>query len=305
MNGIINVNKPAGWTSQDVCAKLRGLLHIRKIGHTGTLDPMATGVLPVCIGKATRIIEYYDADYKSYHAVMQLGTVTDTLDITGEILETNDHSDVDINQLREAFKAYSGTIEQMPPKYSALRVNGKRAYELAREGVEFELKTRKVEIISNELISADFDKGIVEFDVTCSKGTYIRTMIDDIGWKLGCGACMTALERTASGYFNIENSVTIEELASTDAGDIEKYIIPMEETLINLGKVQLDNNRIMAFINGNPSDPWAFSVTEETNYDNYYRIYSGDFFIGIGSIDNDSIRPEKVINGDILQSERT
>lgn len=305
MNGIINVNKPAGWTSQDVCAKLRGLLHIRKIGHTGTLDPMATGVLPVCIEKATRIIEYYDADYKSYHAVMQLGTVTDTLDITGEILETNDHSDVDINQLREAFKAYSGTIEQMPPKYSALRVNGKRAYELAREGVEFELKTRKVEIISNELISADFDKGIVEFDVTCSKGTYIRTMIDDIGWKLGCGACMTALERTASGYFNIENSVTIEELASTDAGDIEKYIIPMEETLINLGKVQLDNNRIMAFINGNPSDPWAFSVTEETNYDNYYRIYSGDFFIGIGSIDNDSIRPEKVINGDILQSERT
>lgn len=305
MNGIINVNKPAGWTSQDVCAKLRGLLHIRKIGHTGTLDPMATGVLPVCIEKATRIIEYYDADYKSYHAVMQLGTVTDTLDITGEILETNDHSDVDINQLREAFKAYSGTIEQMPPKYSALRVNGKRAYELAREGVEFELKTRKVEIISNELISADFDKGIVEFDVTCSKGTYIRTMIDDIGWKLGCGACMTALERTASGYFNIENSVTIEELASTDAGDIEKYIIPMEETLINLGKVQLDNNRIMAFINGNPSDSWAFSVTEETNYDNYYRIYSGDFFIGIGSIDNDSIRPEKVINGDILQSERT
>ncbi len=299
MNGIINVNKPAGWTSQDVCAKLRGLLHIKKIGHTGTLDPMATGVLPVCIGKATRIIEYYDADYKSYHAVMQLGTVTDTLDITGEILETHDYSVVNESMLREAFKAYTGVVEQLPPKYSALRVNGKRAYELAREGVEFELKTRKVEITKNEISHMDLDSGIIEFDVNCSKGTYIRTIIDDIGRELGCGACMTALERTGSGYFRIEDAVSIEELTGLNAGDIEKYLIPMEETLINLGKVQLNDNRVMAFINGNPSDSWAYSVTEETNYGNYYRIYSGDSFIGIGSIENDSIKPQKVINADI------
>ena len=140
MNGVINVNKPEGWTSQDVCAKLRSRLHIKKIGHTGTLDPMATGVLPVCIGKATRIIEYYDADYKSYRATMKLGMTSDTLDITGEILKRIDYSNVDENAVREAFKAYTGTVEQIPPKYSALRVDGKRAYELAREGEEFELK---------------------------------------------------------------------------------------------------------------------------------------------------------------------
>jgi tRNA pseudouridine55 synthase len=175
---------------------------------------MATGVLPVCFGKATRIIEYYDADMKSYHAVMQLGTETDTLDITGNILASRDYSNVSEKAVTEAFKAYTGHVGQVPPKYSALKVNGKRAYDLAREGKDFELNKRYVEITRNEVSSMDLDRGIIEFDVTCSKGTYIRTICDDIGRSLGCGAVMTSLTRTASGYFRIEDSHSIEEVAA-------------------------------------------------------------------------------------------
>ncbi len=204
-DGIINVNKPAGWTSQDVCTKLRHVLHIKKIGHTGTLDPMATGVLPVCVGKATRIIEYYDRDPKSYHASMKLGIRTDTLDITGKILETSGCREVSEKAVREAFKAYKGNVRQIPPKYSALKINGKRAYDLAREGKDFEIKPREIIIYDNEVTRVDLERGEVEFDVTCSKGTYIRTICDDIGNDLGCGAVMTALTRTASGYFRIED----------------------------------------------------------------------------------------------------
>ena len=297
MNGVININKPEGWTSQDVCAKLRSRLHIKKIGHTGTLDPMATGVLPVCIGKATRIIEYYDADYKSYRASMKLGMTSDTLDITGEILETSDCSKVSENAGREAFNAYTGTIEQLPPKYSALKVNGKRAYELAREGKEFELAARRIEIYSNEIVAYNIDT--IVFEVTCSKGTYIRTMIDDIGRKLGCGALMTALERSGSGFFKIEDAIDIEELCAMSDSEIEKRIIPMEETLINLGTIELNDNRVTAFINGNDSYSTGYTITQDSVFKNCYRVYNRNSFIGIGSVDNDSLKPQKVINADI------
>ena len=202
-DGIINVNKPEGWTSQDICTKLRHRLHIKKIGHTGTLDPMATGVLPVCIGKATRIIEYYDDDRKTYHACMKLGYTSDTLDIWGNTERSGDFSDVTEDMIMSAFAAYTGIIEQIPPKYSALRINGKRAYDLAREGQDFEIKSRRIMIYANTVTGIDLAAGEVEFDVTCSKGTYIRTICDDIGRTLGCGAVMSSLERTASGYFRI------------------------------------------------------------------------------------------------------
>ena len=294
INGVINVNKPEGWTSQDVCAKLRSRLHIKKIGHTGTLDPMATGVLPICIAKATRIIEYYDADYKTYRATMKLGLTSDTLDITGEILTTADYSNVSENAVREAFKAYTGVIDQLPPKYSALKVNGKRAYELAREGKDFELATRKVEIVSNEILAFNNMDTIV-FDVTCSKGTYIRTMIDDIGRALGCGAVMTALERRGSGYFKIEDAIGIEDLCALSDEEIEKLVVPMDETLINLGIIQLNDNRITAFINGNESSDRTFTIQEPSNFENYYRIYSDNRFLGIGILDDKSLRPVKVL----------
>lgn len=327
-DGIININKPEGWTSQDVCSKLRHVLKIKKTGHTGTLDPMATGVLPVCTGKATRIIEYYDDDMKSYHAVMQLGIETDTLDITGEVLKTCDHSHVSETAVMEAFKAYTGHVGQVPPKYSALKVDGKRAYDLAREGKDFELKKRYVEISRNEVSFMDLEKGIIEFDVTCSKGTYIRTICDDIGRALGCGAAMTSLTRTASGYFRIEDSHTLEEViaaaeedreAENNASALEKLIIPADITLTNLGIIELNNNRVTAFLNGNSSWPGNFRVLQKSGFKNTYRVYAqpADWrerpaltdgslpdisrfsknraFLGTATLENGSLVPAKVI----------
>ena len=293
-DGIINVNKPAGWTSQDVCTKLRHVLHIRKTGHTGTLDPMATGVLPVCVGKATRIIEYYDRDSKSYHASMKLGVTTDTLDITGKVLETSGYQDVSEKAVREAFKAYTGSVEQIPPKYSALKINGKRAYDLAREGKAFEISPRVITIYSNTITRMDLESGEIEFDVTCSKGTYIRTICDDIGRTLGCGAAMTALTRTSSGYFRIEDSHTIEEIME-DKDPLRNMLIPADVTLEKLGKITLNDNRITAFLNGNSSWSNGFRITEPSSFDGLYRVYGNDTFLGVGAAENGSLVPKKVL----------
>ena len=293
-DGIINVNKPAGWTSQDVCAKLRHVLHIRKIGHTGTLDPMATGVLPVCVGKATRIIEYFDRDSKTYRASMKLGITTDTLDITGKVMETAGYTDVTEKAVREAFKAYTGNVRQIPPKYSALKINGKRAYDLAREGREFEIKPREIIIYNNEIRRIDLGSGEIEFDVTCSKGTYIRTICDDIGRELGCGAVMTALTRTASGYFRIEDSHTIEEIMEDD-DPLNNKLIPADITLEKLGKIELNDNRITAFMNGNSSWRNGFRITEPSSFDELYRVYGNSSFLGVGAVENGSLVPQKVI----------
>ena len=303
-DGIINVNKPAGWTSQDVCTKLRHRLHIKKIGHTGTLDPMATGVLPVCTGKATRIIEYYDNDRKSYHAGMKLGYVSDTLDIWGSVEPCGGYADVTDEMIRAAFDAYTGIIEQIPPKYSALKINGKRAYDLAREGRDFEIKGRSITIYSNEISRIDHDAGEIEFDVTCSKGTYIRTICDDIGRELGCGAVMSSLERTASGFFRIEDAHSVEELVEMSDDELAGCIIPMDQTLQNLGTIELNDNRFTAFINGNPSAT-GYRVSGGSHFtagssDKYagcsvYRIYNRGTFLGTGYIKGRDLIPAKVI----------
>ena len=292
-DGIINVNKPAGWTSQDVCTKLRHVLKVKKAGHTGTLDPMAAGVLPVCVGKATRIIEYYDRDSKSYHASMKLGVTTDTLDITGEVTETAGYRDVTEKAVREAFRAYTGNVRQIPPKYSALKINGKRAYDLAREGKSFEISPREIVIYDNSVTRIDLENGEIEFDVTCSKGTYIRTMCDDIGRSLGCGAVMTALTRTASGFFRIEDSHTIEEIIA-DEDPLANMLIPADQTLEKLGKIVLNDNRITAFMNGNSSWSNGFHVTEPSSFDDIYRVYGNDVFLGVGALENGSLVPRKV-----------
>ena len=296
IDGVINVNKPAGWTSQDVCAKLKHALHAKKAGHTGTLDPMATGVLPVCFGKATRIIEYYGNDAKAYHCCMKLGIETDTLDITGKVLKTGNYAKVTEKAVREAFKAFNGVIEQTPPKYSALMIDGKRAYDLARAGKDFDIKPRRVTIYGCEVAKIDLDNGEIEFDVTCSKGTYIRSICDDAGKALGCGAAMTALTRTASGFFRIEDSHNIEEVieAAEDPEKLEKLIVPPEITLEKLGIAVLDNNRITAFMNGNSSWSNGFSVKEPSEYNEVYRVYANDEFLGIASIENGSLVPKKV-----------
>ncbi len=259
---------------------------------------MATGVLPVCMGKATRIIEYYDKDAKSYHASMKLGITTDTLDITGEVLETSRYQDVSINAVREAFKAYTGHVMQIPPKYSAIRIDGKRAYDLAREGKAFEIKPREITVYDNNVTRIDIESGEIEFDITCSKGTYIRTVCDDIGRSLGCGAVMTALVRTGSGYFRIEDAHELEEIIeAAEKGEeaVEKMIIPADVTLEKLGRIILNDNRITAFKNGNSTWSNGFRITESSKFDEMFRVYGRDVFLGVATVENGSLVPKKVV----------
>ncbi len=305
-NGILNINKPEGWTSQDVVAKLRGRLHIRRVGHTGTLDPMATGVLPVCFGKATRIIEYYDDDFKTYEAEMKLGMVTDTLDITGTVLETKpvDVSEEDVIQAIDSFR---GWITQIPPKYSALKLNGKPLYKYAREGVEVEIKSRKIYVADIQPMKVDLRENRILFRVTCSKGTYIRTICDDIGKKLGCGGTMTALQRTQSGCFRVEDARTLPEILEMTDEELERCVIPMDETLVHLGRIELKSMESVPFYyNGREIDTGYVNVLaspavpealqEGSRLEDKYRVYDPEGkFLGISSLRENTLYPEKVI----------
>lgn len=305
-NGILNINKPEGWTSQDVVAKLRGRLHIRRVGHTGTLDPMATGVLPVCFGKATRIIEYYDDDFKTYEAEMKLGMVTDTLDSTGTVLETKpvDVSEEDVIQAIDSFR---GWITQIPPKYSALKVNGKPLYKYAREGVEVEIKSRKIYVEDIQPVEVNLRENRILFRVTCSKGTYIRTICDDIGKKLGCGGTMTALQRTQSGCFRVEDARTLPEILEMTDEELERCVIPMDETLVHLGRIELKSMESVPFYyNGREIDTGYVNVLaspavpeamqEESRLGDKYRVYDPEGkFLGISSLRENTLYPEKVI----------
>ena len=305
-NGILNINKPEGWTSQDVVAKLRGRLHIRRVGHTGTLDPMATGVLPVCFGKATRIIEYYDDDFKTYEAEMKLGMMTDTLDITGTVLETKpvDVSEEDVIQTIDSFR---GWITQIPPKYSALKVNGKPLYKYAREGVEVEIKSRKIYVADIQPVEVNLGENRILFRVTCSKGTYIRTICDDIGKKLGCGGTMTALQRTQSGCFRVEDARTLPEILEMTDEELERCVIPMDETLVHLGRIELKSMESVPFYyNGREIDTGYVNVLaspavpealqEGSRLEDKYRVYDPEGkFLGISSLRENTLYPEKVI----------
>ncbi len=305
-NGILNINKPEGWTSQDVVAKLRGRLHLRRVGHTGTLDPMATGVLPVCFGKATRIIEYYDDDFKTYEAEMKLGMVTDTLDITGTVLETKpvDVSEEDVIQTIDSFR---GWITQIPPKYSALKVNGKPLYKYAREGVEVEIKSRKIYVEDIQPVEVNLRENRILFRVTCSKGTYIRTICDDIGKKLGCGGTMTALQRTQSGCFRVEDARTLPEILEMTDEELERCVIPMDETLVHLGRIELKSMESVPFYyNGREIDTGYVNVLaspavpealqEGSRLGDKYRVYDPEGkFLGISSLRENTLYPEKVI----------
>ena len=305
-NGILNINKPEGWTSQDVVAKLRGRLHIRRVGHTGTLDPMATGVLPVCFGKATRIIEYYDDDFKTYEAEMKLGMVTDTLDITGTVLETKpvDVSEEDVIQAIDSFR---GWITQIPPKYSALKVNGKPLYKYAREGVEVEIKSRKIYVADIQPVEVHLRENRILFRVTCSKGPYIRTICDDIGKKLGCGGTMTALQRTQSGCFRVEDARTLPEILKMTDEELERCVVPMDETLVHLGRIELKSMESVPFYyNGREIDTGYVNVLaspavpealqEGSCLGDKYRVYDPEGkFLGISSLRENTLYPEKVI----------
>lgn len=209
LNGIINVYKEKGYTSFDVVAKLRGILKTRKIGHTGTLDPDAEGVLPVCLGKATKVCDLLTDKNKEYEAVMLLGTMTDTQDISGEILKQQEVK-VTEDEVREAVMSFIGDYMQVPPMYSALKVDGKKLCDLARAGVTVERKARQVQILEINILEMDLPR--VRMRVNCSKGTYIRTLCQDIGDKLGCGACMESLLRTKVSHFSVEKALKISEI---------------------------------------------------------------------------------------------
>lgn len=210
-NGIIIIDKPAGWTSMDVCAKLRGILHEKRVGHAGTLDPMATGVLPVFVGQATKAVSFAENGRKVYEAVLQLGRVTDTQDTTGETLEERAVT-ITADDVRAALPRFLGEIEQIPPMYSAIKVNGQKLYDLARQGKEVARKPRRITIYDLAL-TEELGNGQYALRVECSKGTYIRTLCHDLGQALGCGGCMAALRRTEASGFGIGEAVTLEDAA--------------------------------------------------------------------------------------------
>lgn len=210
-NGIIIIDKPAGWTSMDVCAKLRGILHEKRVGHAGTLDPMATGVLPVFVGQATKAVSFAENGRKVYEAVLQLGRVTDTQDTTGETLEERAVT-ITADDVRAALPRFLGEIEQIPPMYSAIKVNGQKLYDLARQGKEVARKPRRITIYDFAL-TEELGNGQYALRVECSKGTYIRTLCHDLGQALGCGGCMAALRRTEASGFGIGEAVTLEDAA--------------------------------------------------------------------------------------------
>ena len=268
MNGIVIVDKPQGWTSQDVVSKLRGVFRTRRIGHGGTLDPMATGVLPVFVGRATRGVEFFEHADKTYEAVLKLGVATDTEDITGTVLEEKT-----VNVTREQFlsvlEQFRGEIDQIPPMYSALKVNGQKLYDLARQGKKVERKSRKITIFRLECL--EFSGDSARLLVHCSKGTYIRTLCKDIGESLGCGGCMAALRRVQAGAYRIENAVSLEELVAAQTP--ESYLAPVDSLFCDYEKVVLTPNQEKRCRNGN-----SFSVTMA---DGKYRAYSqsGEFLM--------------------------
>ena len=226
MNGILLVDKPTDWTSSDVVAKLRGLLHERRIGHSGTLDPMATGLLVVFVGRATRAVEFAESQEKRYLASLRLGLATDTQDITGNRI-SGEPREISEAELERTLALFRGDIQQIPPMYSAIKVGGKKLYEIARRGGEVERKPRPVHIRELRLLGREGEDWLL--DVTCSKGTYIRTLCHDIGQSLGCGGCMSALRRVRAGEFSIENACTLDQVReAADRGEAEKLLLPVE-----------------------------------------------------------------------------
>ncbi len=268
MNGIVIVDKPAGWTSQDVTARLRRVFGTRRIGHGGTLDPMATGVLPVFVDRATRGVEFFEHAEKTYEATLRLGLTTDTEDISGAVL-TRAPVQVTKGEFLAALEPFRGEIFQIPPMYSALKVNGQKLCDLARRGKEVERQPRPITI--HELTCLEFSGETARLRVRCSKGTYIRTLCKDIGAALGCGGCMEALRRTAAGDYTAEEAVPLQTLLETQAP--EQYLRPVDSLFARHPAVTLTANQEKRCRNGN-----AFSLQLE---DGTYRAYSqnGEFLM--------------------------
>lgn len=284
LNGIILVDKPCDWTSHDVVGKLRGILHERRIGHSGTLDPMATGLLVVFVGRATRAVEFAEADSKEYIAGLRFGVSTDTQDITGNTLKTCD-SLPSRTELEQALEAFKGEISQIPPMYSAIKVGGKKLYELARRGESVERKPRIVTIDKLDIVGEN--DGDYILDVVCSKGTYIRTLCNDIGDTLGCDGCMSSLRRVKAGAFSIEQSHTIKEIQdAADNGELDGIIIPVDRLFSAYPELTVSDTAEKKLRNGNIIKLAAPNGT--------YRVYTetGAFLL-LGEVSDNKLKTIK------------
>lgn len=271
ISGIINVYKEKGFTSHDVVAKMRGILRQKKIGHTGTLDPEAEGVLPVCLGSGTKLCDMLTDTGKTYRAVLLLGQTTDTQDTTGTVLTTAEVA-CEEEQVKQAVFSFLGEYDQVPPMYSALKVQGKKLYELARAGVEVERAARRVQIHGIEIEKIELPE--VTFTVSCSKGTYIRTLCYDIGEKLGCGGCMKSLKRIQVGSFKVEESLKLSEIeALRDAEKLMEHIVPVDQMFPELLQVHVLPEFDKLIKNGNPMKSRQLKETPDPALHSRLRVY--------------------------------
>ncbi len=294
MTGIILLDKPKDITSFLAIAKVRRIVNEKKAGHTGTLDPMATGVMPVMLGGATRFIDYLPSHDKTYRAKFVLGFKTDTLDITGKVVDRFDIK-ADCNAVKTALEGFVGEIEQLPPMYSAVLKDGVRLYELARKGIEVEREKRRVTIYSARFDSYNEQNGEYEITVECSSGTYIRALVNDIGDALGCGAVLTQLQRTSANGFNIEDCLSLNELEEkVKNGEIESVVIPIEKALESYSRVVVTQAQANRFRNGGELDIERLKIE---NVPGIYTAFSPENeFLGLGQIiqDSDSLKVKKV-----------
>ena len=277
MQGIVIVNKESGWTSFDVVNKLKHIYNTKKVGHLGTLDPMAEGVLPVAVGRATKLFDYYLNKTKTYIANIKFGVLTDSLDATGAVIKTEDINITEA-EFKKALNSFVGKISQVPPRVSAKKINGRRAYDLARNNIEFEIKPKNVTIYEIEYISKVADNEY-QFKVVCEAGTYIRSLCRDIGEKLNTIATMTKLVRTKAGEFSIENSHTISEIESNK----DAFLLPLEKVLNNEQKLVLSVDNLPALINGR-----KLVVNEQDS--KLVTVYCGNILFGLGSTLNKNLK---------------
>ena len=281
IHGVINVYKEQGFTSHDVVAKLRGIVGQKKIGHTGTLDPDAVGVLPVCLGRATKLCDMLTDKDKVYETVMLLGVETDTQDATGKVLEQRQTGGLTEEQVRSAVIDFVGDYDQIPPMYSALKVNGKKLYELAREGKAVERASRRVQIFDIEILSLELPR--VKMRVHCSKGTYIRTLCHDIGQKLGCGACMEKLTRTKVSRFEIKDSLTLVQIEALKKEDrLSEIVVPIDQMFADYVRITVSGEAARLAYNGNGIKDRDARKEKNVLDEAYVRVYDdvGDF-IGV------------------------
>jgi tRNA pseudouridine55 synthase len=278
MDGVLNVYKPTGMTSFDVVYETRKLCNTKKVGHTGTLDPEASGVLPICIGKATKIADYIMNDYKIYKTELRLGITTDSYDREGKILSETEIN-FDEETVIDVINSFLGENYQVPPMYSAIKVNGQKLYNLARQGIEIEREARKVYFYEIEIININLP--YVEFLVKCSKGTYIRSLCYDIGNKLGCGGTMWNLERVATGNFKLNDAIRLDVLTQEN---VSEYIIPISEALSKYETIHIETKYEKLLLNGVVVNNQ--SILKNIDLEKLYKVYLGeDRFIGLGRRD--------------------